>query len=106
MVEVVVAAIIFALAAAGIFSTISAMTRPAAESDNEVTAALIAKKYLEDMRHEVRADQWDATGAPLALGSHSFYPPEEVDNINYTINYTVRDDDDTDGRWVDIQVSW
>ena len=114
MVEVIVAAVIFALAAAGIFSTISALTKPAAESDNEVTAALIAKQTLDKMRGDVRADTWQDASSNLYIGNNISGGSFTIDGINYSIVYNVRTDDDqdgdgnpdTDGRWVDMQVIW
>jgi len=116
MVEVVVAAVIFALTAAGFYATISALTAPAEAKTQEVTAAFLAKQKLEELRTAVNADDWDtgteATGYGLE-NNHTYNnePPVIVDGITYQIQYTVIPVGETNsfnqtGRQVSMTISW
>jgi len=101
MVEVVVAAVIFALTAVGFYATISALTAPAEQSSRDVTAAFLGKQKLEELRSAVDATTWDSgsmVANPLAPGVH---PAQNVvvDGITYSVQYTVFDDNvDGNGR--------
>jgi len=104
MVEVVVAAVIFALAAAGIFATISAMQQPAVESEEEIKAAFMAKRVLDEFRNNVDASlwsdpMWDPAGNPHTLGDVI------IDGITYTPTYDVTDMPDGSKK-VDVTISW
>ncbi len=106
IVEVIVSAVIFTLAVAGIFATISALRSPATESSQEVTAAFVGKRILDDMRTEVSALTWsggslDPSGSPYALNAIV------VDGISYTPTYIVEPDPDgTGARKVTLNVTW
>ncbi len=105
MIEVVVATVIFSLAMAGIFASISNLRQPAVESTQEVTAAFIGKRILEDLRGEVNAETWQA--GKLAPGIHNNLPPITQGNQTYTATYTVTDDTDgTSARQVTLNISW
>ena len=107
MVEVIVAAVIFALAAAGIFATITALSKPATESDHSVTAAFLGKQMLEELRTHVDATTWSsAIGNPLKDGTYNSIATPTIDGIDYDISYTVTDDPDSDGRYVTLTVEW
>ena len=59
--EVVVSALIFAIATAGILATASSMRRPAVESSEDVTAAFLAKRIFDDLRSQLGATTWNQT---------------------------------------------
>ncbi len=104
MIEVVVATVIFSLAMAGIFASISNLRQPAVESTQEVTAAFIGKRILEDLRGEVNAETWNA--GKLTRGIHNL-PDIVQGNQTYTATYTVTDDTDgTSARQVTLNISW
>jgi len=111
MVEVVVAAVIFALTAAGFYATISALTAPAELSTKAVTAAFLGKQKLEELRTAVNADDWEESDPTkyTLVKNHKYdtLPPINIDGIDYTIEYTVSDDDPaTGGREVSLTVTW
>ena len=86
IVEVVITAIIFMLAATGMYSSISNL-RPETEiSSEKLAAAYEAQALLSELRTEVAAPTWD-TGN-LQVGSHNAVAAPytfvwEVENANY-----------------------
>ena len=116
--EVIVASLIFVLVIIGVFSTISSLSEPSEESTREVTAALIGKQILENLRLAVDARFWDSgdsyslspTGGPLSDG---VYPLDEVIinygsyNETYFPTYQVIDDPyGSQARQVTVNVTW
>jgi len=107
LVEVIVAAVIFLLSAAGLLATISAMSQPAAQSSREMTATLIGKQVLEELRQDVDAVTWDTVGANLEPAVAHVRPAVLVDGVTYTPTYTVTPDPQgTRGRVVNVTVTW
>ena len=108
MVEVVVAAVIFALTAAGFYATIAALTSPAESASKRVTAAFLAKQKLEELRTAVNADDWEKTHDVGYLLEENYPYSEDVvvDHVTYHIDYTLTPDGNTDGREIDLQVTW
>ena len=86
MVEVIVAAVLFAVSAAGIFATIT-YTRPSAVSDSRIKAALYSKKVLDSLNKAVEGATWDS--GLLSVGSHNW--PADAEFTGYTATYTVSD---------------
>ena len=108
MVEVTVAAIVFALTAAGIFATVSAIRQPAGDTTREITAAFVGGQILESLRNEVDASTWNLSGFPLSTSpsSHSI-TPVTVGNITYSGTYTVLPDPQgTGARKVTLNITW
>ncbi len=103
--EVVIATVIFSLAMAGVFASISNLRQPAVESSQEVTAAFIGKKILNDLRSEVSAPTWNTTGN-LTLGPHGPLTAINVGGIDYTPTYIVEADPGTNARKVTLNISW
>lgn len=97
MVEVMVAATLFAAAAAGIFAAVSVTTAPDQQSDERLGAVRFGEKAMEDLRVKLDVNAWD--GVEFSNGLHALSP----DGI-YTGNYTV----ETVGnlRKVTVQVGW
>lgn len=69
--EAALAAVIFAVAAAGIFSTIAVMRQPAVESEERIGAAYYAQQILEDLRAKVDQGNLAANTGDLSTGNHS-----------------------------------
>ncbi len=71
IVEMIVTAVIFAIAAIGIFSTISMLRAqsPVSDSGGRLGAAYTGKRILEDLRGRVDAGEWMANLGPLATGT-------------------------------------
>lgn len=103
--EVIVASVIFTLAMAGILTSISHLRQPAVESSQEVTAAFLGKKILDDLRTQVSAQTWE-TNSLLSLGTHT--NTVTVSGIAYNISYLVEPDDlsGTGARKVTLNVTW
>jgi prepilin-type N-terminal cleavage/methylation domain-containing protein len=107
MTEVIVATLIFSLAMAGVFASISELRQPAVESTQEVTAAFIGKRILEDLRSQVNAQSWDTAGSDLELGTHTGPGPFLIGGRSYTSTYTVIADlNGTSARQVILNVTW
>lgn len=103
IVEVVMASIIFALTAAGIYTTLSALRQPAGESARDVTAAFLGEQFLQSMRNEVDQSTWNS--GRLTLGNHT-ETPVIINGITYSIAYTVSADSLSDARKVVLNISW
>lgn len=69
IVEVIVTAIIFTLAAFGIFTSIASLRPEGAQSGEKLDAALTAKGKLEELRQSLNPEVWN-TG-DLSLGTHT-----------------------------------
>ncbi len=105
MTEVIIATLIFTLAMAGVFASISELRQPAVESTQEVTAAFVGKRILEDLRSQVSAETWNSTGN-LILGS-TYTNSFSVSSTTYYTIYTVTSDPDgTSARKVILNVTW
>ena len=106
IIEVVVAALIFAIATAGIFATVSSLSKPAQESTEEVTAAFLGKRILEDLRTSVDATTWSLNSSFLSVGTHTLNSMN-IDGIVYTGNYIVTaDPSGTASRQVTLNLNW
>jgi hypothetical protein len=81
IVEVVVTAIIFTLAAFGIFTSIASLRPEGAQSGEKLDAALMAKGKLEELRQSLSPDLWNSGG--LSLGTHT------LTEGNFTYTWTV-----------------
>lgn len=110
MVEIIISALIFALAAAGIFATVSVLNQPVAETSDEVSAAFLGKQVLEDLRKQVGESTWDSgTLNPIGGNGYGVYyspSPIEIDGVNYSWSYVVTQDPNTGARNVDLTVTW
>lgn len=82
--EVIVTAVIFTLAAFGIMTTLSMLRPHNLEVSREVEAAYLAKNMMDYLRGEVDATEWAVNTGPLATGvTHS-------NTIgDYTLNWTL-----------------
>jgi len=104
LVEVIVATLIFMLVASGLFATISALSRPSGTSTREMTAALVAKGLLENLRMNIDAATWDS-GA-FTLGEHTL-PDITINGVDYEPTYVVSaDPDGSEGRTLSLTVEW
>jgi len=88
MVEVVVAAVLFAAASAGVFATIS-FTNRSLESNTRVQAATFGKKILDRLRGAVVSATWN-TG-DLSIGTHTINVGSDADFPACSAVYVVSD---------------
>ena len=97
--EVTVAALIFALTAVGIVSTVSSLRTPSATSEKDLQAAYYGQNILDDLRAKVDQNTWLDPANPLAVGTHTL-PPNGIYNTVYTVS------DDGTGRNVVLNITW
>ena len=112
MTEIIIAISLFALLAAGMYSTfLSAGRWVQPTSNNQNVATYVAAGELEALYLAVRQDWWEgagATGKPLTAGAH-LSPNVTLDGVAYTKAYTVTAVTGTgnpDYRKVEETVSW
>ena len=107
LIEVTIGALIFSIAAVGLFSTFQAQRITTEQTEKRLEAAYVARQVLEDLRTKVDPANWNFGGA-LAVGSHT--PPSITgsppSNIQYTVTYNVITEPDPGIRRVDLTVSW
>lgn len=96
--EAALAAIIFAIAAAGIFSTVAVMRQPGAESEDRIGAAYFGQQILENLRAKVDQGTWDA--GELSPGLHT------VSSGIYTATYNVTEEPGSGAKKVTVTVTW
>jgi Tfp pilus assembly protein PilV len=105
MVEVIVAAVLFATASAGIFATISYTNHSSGSSgsDARVKAAFLAKMVLDQLNKEVNSSTWSS--GLLSVGDHTW--PAVAGFTGYTATYKVTEPDGPGGaRKVVVNVDW
>lgn len=103
--EVIIATLIFSLAMAGVFASISQLRQPAVESSQEVTAAFLGKKILDDLRGDVNQDTWNS-GNLVAGTTYGPYT-QTIGGKAYFYSYDViADPDGTRARQVTLNVTW
>ena len=101
IIEALVAAIVFAIAAIGIFSALSKV-QPTSMS---LQAAYIGQQVLESLRSSVDAGTWNSGGA-WSVGSHPC-PAAIVVNWASACVYIVSPDDPVSkARQVTVNVNW
>ena len=110
--EVVVAALIFAIATAGVLATASSMRTPAVESSEDVTAAFLAKRILDDLRSQLDAISWNQTGGPFDTtvgnppGTHALNAIV-IGTKTYTPSYQIMNDPNgTRARKINLTIQW
>jgi len=100
MVEVIVTAVIFVLATAGILSTVSMIKPQGTESSKKIEAAYVGKGVIDQLRKEVDASTWN-TGALKVGGPYNWGGPTG----DYTVSYTVTETDPT-FRKLTMTITW
>lgn len=85
MTEVIVTAVIFTIAAAGVFTVLATFRSQGTQSTRRLEAAYVGKSVIENLRSSVSAENWDDPASPLSLGTH-----QETVN-NFEIIYTLTD---------------
>ena len=99
IIEVTVAALIFALTAVGIVSTVSSLRTPSATSQKDLQAAYYGQNILDDLRAKVDERTWTDPSNPLAVGTHTL-PSSGIYNAVYTVT------NDGTGRNVVLSITW
>ena len=105
LMEVVISVILFGLAMAGVFTSISQLRQPAVESTEEVTAAFLGKRVLDDLRTQVTAETWNGTTSLLYPGN-TYTNSFSINGKTYTTTYYVENDTSTSARKVTMNITW
>jgi len=97
--EVLVTAVIFTIAAFGIFAAISMLRPQSMDSKQRLDAAYAGKSVIEQLRASVDASRWDNEESPLYPGkTHS------TDVGDYTVNWSLEDVKDLGVRALTMNV--
>ena len=110
--EALVAAMVFSIAAAGVFSTIGSVQKPSAGTDRSLQAAYIGQQVLEGLRSSVDAGTWDDSTTPSPLYGTVSGTPHACPALtpalpaNWSCSYTVTEDPNSKARKVDVNVIW
>ena len=84
LLEVIIAALIFSITAAGLLTAISLTRRPAQNSTAKVQAMFRLKQILDTLSGQVSANTWLDPASNLYPGTYSY--PDGPYNITYTIS--------------------
>ena len=115
IVEVLVASMVFSIAAIGIFSTIAAIRKPAAVSERKISAAYYGKRILDDLRAKTDARPGVWNGGVLGTSGSLPYTvvlsPVTISGTAFGASYTVTDATPAaigakEVRKVDLTVTW
>ena len=71
IVEVIVTAVVFVVAAAGILSTVAMFRPQGKEASLKIEAAYIGKGIIDDLRQQVNAEDWNNTTSILWPGTYN-----------------------------------
>ncbi len=91
MAEVMVAVLMFSIAVAGVFASISAIQRPEAPPGVRLGGALCGQQFLQQLRANVDARDWDSGKLKAGLpGGPPIVPWVCTQNgQNYNMTYTI-----------------
>ena len=114
LVEVLVAAVIFSIAVAGLFSVFSITRQTSDASERELQAAYLGRQLLEELRAKVDQRNWDPTAPDtwylVCDGGTYDWPgipanPLSGFDAGATVRYTC-DNLATGARKVTLQITW
>ncbi|MBI3602501.1 MAG: hypothetical protein HY209_06380 [Candidatus Omnitrophica bacterium] len=105
LLEAFLAAVIFVISVAAVFTTLIGTRRPAVNNDQMTTAALVAKNVLEDLRSKV--DALDYPTGNLSSGTHTLtgQGPSGLYNVYYNVTL-LNALDPNSARQVNLTVTW
>jgi len=86
MVEVMISAVLFIVAASGILATIVQTRKPAVDSDENAKAAMFSQKISESLRANIGSDTW--TSSAWSTGSHTVATDSEFPGYSATYDVT------------------
>lgn len=108
LIEGLMAAIIFAIAAAAIFNTLNSIRKPAIQNEQATKAALVLSNYLDDLRAKISANDI-ASGAGVygnQLNPGLNQGPWPLEGGLYNIWCNVTQDVATGATRVDANIVW
>ncbi len=83
IVEVVITAVVFIIAAAGIISTVTLFKPVGRGSSRKIEAAYIGKGVIDELRQQISAEDWADPNSNLAVGTYN------TAISGYDITYTI-----------------
>lgn len=98
MVEVIVAAVVFTLAAAGVLTAVSRARLPVSASDRRLQAATYGKQVLDQLRSDVSENTWNNSN--WIIGNH------DISGGGFNAYYVVTNDPVLGGKQVNLYLSW
>ncbi len=101
LVEVTIAALIFSIAAAGLFATFTTQRRASDRAERRLQAAYYGRQIFDNFRAKVDQRNWGDLSSNLSVGTHTL-PPSGP----YTASYTVTEDPTTGVRKVNLTIQW
>ena len=108
IVEVLVAAVIFGIAALGVYMAIAGIQKPVAKSNRSLVAAYFGQRVLDNLRSEVDARKWDDTSSglyPTAVGQPKVIS-DQIGGVIYNAVYDVQEDSVSKARKVTMNIVW
>ncbi|MEW5894138.1 MAG: prepilin-type N-terminal cleavage/methylation domain-containing protein [Candidatus Omnitrophota bacterium] len=106
LIEIIISSLILAISITGLLSAIQSLNRPAAESFEEIQAAYLGQRLIENLKLSIDAKLWDEQNSLLKAGGSFQGPVTTRDGITYNTFYTVTDDPGQGGRWVNVTIEW
>jgi prepilin-type N-terminal cleavage/methylation domain-containing protein len=103
-VEVMMASLVLAIVATGIYAGVTSIRQPATDSTADLAAAHAAMKAFEQLRMGVDADTWSSPSSNLAVGNHP-WGTTTVGSTTYNMTYQVTSDQ-SGGRNVSMTIQW
>ncbi len=97
LVEIIIAALIFTIAATGLLTTFASQRETSQRSQRKVQAAYYGRQVLEELRSKVDQRNWDS--GDLSEGVHTLSSGQY--NATYTVTATANG-----GRKVDLNITW
>ena len=104
LMEVIVTAIIFFIAATGIFTTISMLRPHGVDSAKRLKAVYAGKQILDELRGKVSALTWNNASGDLYPGNYNSTVTN--DNISYNIDYEIKNASLSDIREVTMNIEY
>ncbi len=85
LLEVIIAAIIFTITAAGLLTAVSLTRIPAQDSTAKVQAMFRLKQLMDALASQVSANTWNLANSNLYPGTYEY--SDGVYNITYNVSY-------------------
>lgn len=105
LIEILVSAVIFALAIAGLLSVFSSGNIHLTHTRERMTGSELGKFFIDPMQMDVRQDEWDAAN-PLRISGPTSLISQTINNRNFTAEYTTGVVSGTNLRRVITTITW
>lgn len=89
LIEILVGALILALAFGGIFAGFIAVRKYVSHSNERLIAANLTRTILKNLYSQLGEDNWTDASGPFVDGKTYDLGTVTIDNFDYTMSYTV-----------------